>query len=164
MIGYSRRWGDTLDLIQDCRGVFILDLASLYGIQAIQRVIMALVGWALRAMGLHHSKALIATPWASSTPDIACSCPNHTKTMMHLDHIAQSATHFHLTLHSWSKAWTRFCLIQRNIGGLKSSSIPHLWRINLLLSHWRSMRPLIVPHIHLGAPQDVLLEIKGQPP
>lgn len=64
----TRRWGDTLDLIHDYRWVFILELASLYEIQAFQRVIMTLVGWALKVMGLQPCRALTATPWASSTP------------------------------------------------------------------------------------------------
>ena len=65
---------------------------------------MALVGWVLRAMGLHHNRALVTTPWTSSVLHISCSCPSHTEMMKHLDHIAQATTHWHLTLGRWSRA------------------------------------------------------------
>lgn len=87
------RWRDTLDLIHDCRCAFILDLASLYGIQALQRITMEYVGWALRAMGLWQCKALIATPWSSSTPPLSYLCPRYSEMMMHLDHVSQPTTH-----------------------------------------------------------------------
>ena len=54
--------GDALDLMQDCRWVSIWGLVSLFEVQALQRATLELVGWVLRAIGLHHSREYFMDP------------------------------------------------------------------------------------------------------
>jgi len=54
--------GDAFDLMQDCRCIAIWGLVVLYEVLALQRAALALVGGALRAMGLHHSRDYFMDP------------------------------------------------------------------------------------------------------
>jgi len=65
--------GDTLDLMQNCKWVSIWGSVSLYGVLALQRATLALVGWALKAMGLCHSREYFMDPQHHSL--IACVSP-----------------------------------------------------------------------------------------
>ena len=54
--------GEALDLMQDCRRISFWGLVCFYGALSLERATLALVGWALRAMGLHHSRYYFMDP------------------------------------------------------------------------------------------------------
>jgi len=140
-----RSRGDAMGLIHDCRWVFILDLPSLYGIEALQRITMAFVRWVLRAMGLHSCRALIATPWAYPAPPFSCSCPCYSRWWCTWTTLSQLATHCtrHLAIDPRPRGgyvfpretWEGMCHLLSLTDGVST----WFW------ATWRPMRPIWSP-------------------
>lgn len=115
-------------------------------------------------MGFHYSKEQKAMPWDPLAPFISRSCPTYLMIMMHLEHLAQLATHLHCTLGSWSMAQMGFCLTMADKRGFSSLFQPLQMGYMLVQFSWMPIRMIFCPHSHLGAPQVICLEIKGSSP
>lgn len=115
-------------------------------------------------MGLHHNREKISTSWIPQHHSLIVRVPPFQMRMMHLDHHAQLASHFHHTCGICSKAHMRMFLTMGDRGRAYVIILSLTYGIHTLLIHLETHEDVIVSPHPLGDTTFDFIGYKGTTP